>query len=273
MRVLHIIPGIGCEEREPLRSEHFLALKSLVEAVSEAPASWQIMVSSPGSCPDWEIELPLHPHTNFVPELQKGFPNLIRPKLSNYLHKDLPQADLVVFTNADILVSPAFYQRVNEMLAAGHLAGSINRRTVEGVQVTDQDALTATVTAPKTNPHPGSDCFFFSGKLIQSLDFGEIVLGVPPVGRAILSFLAAAEPTCRIFPDEHVTFHIGDEKIWKSSRDLQALARRNTLAWLRLWPGLIEEFGMQRFAASLKVIGRGSLARTFRSVLRGLLHV
>lgn len=270
MKVLHVIPGVGCEEREPLRSEHRLALKSLTFAIPQAPESWEIEVLSIGSCPEWMNVLPqafsANPQDNLV--LNRGG---IRPKLSNFLHGELPTADLVVFSNADIIFAPGFYREIAHKIASGYLAGSVNRRTVMNVSLDDPNAVTSTINAEETFPHPGSDCFFFPGALLPRLDFGGVLLGVPPVGRALLSYLAMAEPSFRVFKEEHITFHIGDARVWQSSPDLRTLARGNFVQWVKLWPRQMRDFGLLAFTRGLRAAGRGSALQALSSVLRGLL--
>ena len=253
-----------------MRSEHRIALKSLTFAIPNAPESWEIEVLSIGSCPEWLSVLPQAFSANPQDKLVLNREG-VRPKLSTFLHGELPIADLVVFSNADIIFAPGFYREIAHKIDCGYLAGSVNRRTVMNVSLDDPNAVTATINAEETLPHPGSDCFFFPGALLPRLDFGGILLGVPPVGRAILSYLAMAEPSFRVFQEEHVTFHIGDARVWQSSRDVRALARGNFVQWVKLWPRQMLDFGLFAFTRGVRAAGRGSVLRTLKSVLRGLL--
>ena len=64
--------------------------------------------------------------------------------------------------------------------------------------------------------HPGTDCFVFKRALIDKFEFENIVFGAYFVAFSIrLNLLAFSEKTLEI-PNQHLTFHIGDDRIWSN---------------------------------------------------------
>jgi hypothetical protein len=89
-------------------------------------------------------------------------------------------AEFAIFTNVDIIPSPDFYPRINELVESGHTAFTINRRTIQKVP-NSPDRLYE-ILAQRGKPHPGHDCFIFPREWIERFFVGRIVIGVPWVG-------------------------------------------------------------------------------------------
>ena len=111
--------------------------------------------------------------------------------------------DVFVYSNADILLSSHFYTSLPFVLK-NRDAATILRTTIGKGLIQN---------------HPGYDCFVFRKELLSKIKLPKnVFLGYPPVGNCVFDALrAAALPhNFNIIPSEwRLTFHIGDDKLWK----------------------------------------------------------
>jgi hypothetical protein len=125
-------------------------------------------------------------------------------------------ADYLIYTNVDIALLPHFYWMVSQIIAQGYDAFAINRRTIPGkYKSVDEIPL---MYAELGEPHPGWDCFVFRRDLYPAFDLGTACIGISWIGRVIITNMAALARKFRVFEDLHLTFHIGDSRVWQSSR-------------------------------------------------------
>jgi hypothetical protein len=121
-------------------------------------------------------------------------------------------AEYLVYTNVDIGLLPHFYLVVDRFVEAGYDAFVINRRTIsDRYRALDQIPL---MYAQVGQPHRGWDCFVFRRDAYPRYRLGTICVGVPRVGLALLSNLLAHATSFREFTEEHVTFHLGNDRAW-----------------------------------------------------------
>lgn len=125
-------------------------------------------------------------------------------------------ADFLIYANADIAPQPHFYLTVARLIAAGHDAFAVNRRTIPGHYRRREDL--PLMYAEIGQEHKGWDCFVFRRDLQPRLNLGSACVGAGWVGRALLANLACLAENFRIFADLHLTFHVGNEKAWKAER-------------------------------------------------------
>ncbi|MAT90654.1 MAG: hypothetical protein CMC35_08165 [Flavobacteriaceae bacterium] len=122
-----------------------------------------------------------------------------------------PSADYIIYTNVDIALLPHFYAFVHEQLQQGHDALIINRRTISNEY--DLDSLVSAYSAVGEK-HPGYDCFVIPTACVAQLQLGDISIGANWIGRAFYANLVAVTQRPKIYTDEHVTFHIGEDGAW-----------------------------------------------------------
>lgn len=122
-------------------------------------------------------------------------------------------ADYLIYTNVDIALMPDFYLRVNELIEQGFDTLVINRRTIPD-RYTDPADLPLMYAEPGEQ-HPGHDCFVFPRILYVMFDVGRVCIGVPPVGRVLIWNLVLFGKRFHEFKDLHLTFHVGNDKVWK----------------------------------------------------------
>lgn len=124
-------------------------------------------------------------------------------------------AEYFIYTNVDIAVQEDFYLRVAEMIREGFDGFVINRRTISG-HFTSVDEI-AEMYADKGEKHPGYDCFVFRRDVYPAYDLGNACIGANWIGRVIIANVIANAERFKVFEDEYLTFHIGDDRSWKIS--------------------------------------------------------
>ena len=123
------------------------------------------------------------------------------------------EAETLVYANVDIGLLPHFYLAVDGWLAAGYDAFTINRRTIS-------DRFTSVEQIPLMyaqvgQPHRGWDCFVFRREAYPHYNLGAICVGAPRVGLALIANLVAHAGHFHEFKDQHLTFHLGNERAWQ----------------------------------------------------------
>lgn len=150
--------------------------------------------------------------------------------------------DYLIYTNVDIALMPWFYERLVDRINEGYDSFIINRRT-----------LTTDYTEPKDldkmysqagQVHPGLDCFVMSKDVVQKLVLSEVCIGVTFIGKVLEANCLTHSSKFKVFKHEHMTFHLGDDKVWENP-DLQDYREHNKkhmkAALLKLLPMAIEK--------------------------------
>jgi hypothetical protein len=121
-------------------------------------------------------------------------------------------APYVIYTNVDIGLQPNFYRAVASFIDQGYDSFVINRRAISDHDISPSQLDEIYADAGK--PHRGWDCFVFPRSWIPDFRLGTICIGAPLVGLALLSNLIALSENFKEFRNEHLTFHLGDDKTW-----------------------------------------------------------
>ncbi len=128
-------------------------------------------------------------------------------------------ADYFIMTNADIGLLPWFYLRVANLIREGYDGMAINRRDLpkeyEGLLL-DESRLELMFML-EGQRHGGFDCFVLARNTVPKLDFGNVFVGFPPVGKVINTQI---ERNCSRYlwlRDGGFTFHLGNDRIWQGS--------------------------------------------------------
>ena len=116
-------------------------------------------------------------------------------------------AEYLIYTNVDIALMPHFYVTVNALIDAGHDAFVINRRTISNqYQSPAEIPLMYAETGAK---HEGHACFVFKRDHYPRYTLGEVCIGIPYVGRALIwNLFFYAKNFCEL-KKSHLTFHVG----------------------------------------------------------------
>lgn len=124
-------------------------------------------------------------------------------------------ADFLIFSNVDIGVQPDFFLAVQTFINEGYDTFAINRRTIPNKFVTVNQL--PQMWAETGEPHRGWDCFVYPRTLVPQFKLGDVCVGMPRVGLALLANLVAYGRSFFEFKDVHLTFHIGDDRRHKDS--------------------------------------------------------
>jgi len=229
----HVVPTVGPSAPAPLREAHEAVLDSIERAIDVARGRVAVEVVL-ARFPDEPA--PVRPSFRDAPVLVSSSVDVVGPAVPRrlpLLRETLdafraPGAfDAFVLTNADIGLQPEFYDVVAEILADGHDAFTINRRTVTA---RSDGATSALARARIGTSHPGHDCFVLRPELLDGLDVGDVLLGTQYVSHTLLEALADRARRFRVFGDLHATFHVGDDRPWRlpAHDDLTRFNRRES---------------------------------------------
>lgn len=122
--------------------------------------------------------------------------------------------EIIVYSNVDIAVLPHFYLFIKKQIESGLEAFVINRRTISDRYKRKEEL--PFMYSEIGEKHPGFDCFVFKRELYCNFKLDKICLGANWIGRALLVNLQTFAKNFTIFKNEHLTFHIGDDRSWKN---------------------------------------------------------
>ena len=134
-------------------------------------------------------------------------------------------AEVLIYSNVDIGLQPDFYLAVQEFINNGLEALVINRRTIPARYTAVAEL--PQIWAERGEAHRGWDCFVFRRDYFPQFILGDVCIGAPRVGLALLANLIAAAGRFQEFKEEQLTFHLGDDRLHKDAA-YQAYAAHNT---------------------------------------------
>jgi len=127
-------------------------------------------------------------------------------------------AEYFIYTNVDIGLFPNFYDFVKEKINEGLDAFCINRRDmpkrVDGEIINEKNYQK--LFRLKGTGHPGKDCFVFKRSSLKVMDFKNVFIGAPPIGRVLMKQVKKTSINFHWFTEEFVTFHIGSDLVWNN---------------------------------------------------------
>lgn len=123
-------------------------------------------------------------------------------------------AEYFIYSNIDIAVMPDFYSRVAVFLSEGYDGFAINRRTIGREHLEVKDIPRMIAAAERGERHPGFDCFVFRRAAYGQYRLGTACVGGNWIGRILISNVMAFSESFRVFDDECLTFHLGDDRPW-----------------------------------------------------------
>ena len=149
-------------------------------------------------------------------------------------------AEYLIYTNADIGVQPYFYLAVAEMIGQGYDAFTINRRVISERFKSPEEVLS--MWSEVGTPHRGHDCFVFDRALYPKFRLGRVCVGTGWFGRTLVNNFLCHGKRVTLFPNKHLTFHIGDVHQWRGgkSRDMLEFNKRECE---QMTGQLVREFG------------------------------
>jgi hypothetical protein len=141
------------------------------------------------------------------------------------VYEGAPSADYIIYTNVDIALMPHFYVVVAKLLQE-YDGMVINRRTISEKYKSVTDI--ALMYMEIGDKHPGYDCFVFKRSCYPQFHLKDAVIGSVGIGNLLyLNVLQNAQNFSEL-KSANLTFHIGDDRVWKSSqfKDQEAYNRQ-----------------------------------------------
>ncbi len=126
-------------------------------------------------------------------------------------------ADYLIYTNVDISPMPFFYSAIGDALQE-YDALVINRRTIEKCPTGDRPL--AFYYQQVGQSHPGFDCFVFKREHYRQYQLFDACIGANWIGRMLICNLLAYANHPAILTDAHLTFHLGDDRSWKTAENI-----------------------------------------------------
>ncbi len=166
------------------------------------------------------------------------------------------ESDYIIFTNVDIALLPNFYISVCSLIDAGLDSFVINKRIISKTHISVKDI--PLMFAEVGRPHMGYDCFIFKRETYKKFILGSACVGAPHADKVILINQALTSNTFKVFHNLHVTFHIGNDKIW-TAKTLKDYEMHNQRELNQIIAGLSEE---------QRVVAQKSLAKNRRRGLK-----
>jgi hypothetical protein len=167
-----------------------------------------------------------------IPEGFQGTPDLERSvwDIATFRHRrklalikdildrlyEATDAEYLIYTNVDIALMPCFYAAVDRLIDRGYDALIINRRTISGVFQRLEDI--PLMAAQIGEQHKGYDCFVFRRDAYPNYQLEDACVGTGRIGAVLAVNLIYNASKFKEFRDLHLTFHLGNDKIWKSNR-------------------------------------------------------
>jgi hypothetical protein len=171
--------------------------------------------------PDERINLP--GNLEGIPPLERSIRNfqgcgecrklpIIKDILDRLYHRI--DAHYMIYSNVDIAPMPYFYTALAEIIKQGYDGFIINRRTISDHYGGPEHIHSMFAEVGET--HPGSDCFVFKRELYPKFILGNVAVGARFFGLTLRTNVAAFSKQFKHFKDLHLTFHIGDDRVWKT---------------------------------------------------------
>ncbi len=156
--------------------------------------------------------------------------------------------DYCIYANADICVPQFFFEFIAlQMFQAEHAQDW----AADSVIINRRNIVAETSSGPpktRLERHPGYDMFIFPSRLIDKFVFGDVFVGVPPIGALFTLNLLVHSRSVLLSKDLLITHHFGNEQINK-----RALGKENVQAAVRAFRQLTDN--SMSLALSLPFLG------------------
>lgn len=190
-----------------------------------------------------------------------------------------------IYANADICIPTYFFSYINQQVLHAKVCSypdNTDRGTGPAGKFIPADSFVinrrdlidqSSDQASQLAWHPGSDLFVFPLKLLPSMYFGDVTIGLPPVAPIIwLNLLLRSQRTIHL-SDTFITWHHGNDQQWRSE-EVQTLIHQNTqaaaLAFWHLIEGDKNVISSLRFEDSINSRNLRNKAKLFVSIAEGL---
>lgn len=250
MRIAHIVNPVKVPPDSDLFDAQPITFSSMkIAADSAAFAGVDVQLFTAQFPEDHPIIPPYFKKTSDLSRSILDFAELSNPKklpliddILQRLYMAAKDVEYLIYTNVDIGLMPFFYEVVSEMMSVSLDACVINRRTIYPKKKASLGELKA-IYALAGVAHPGYDCFIFKRALYPQMKLNRVVIGANFVGKAMVANLAVLSNRFSVLDDQHLTFHIGDDRIWKN-KQLNEFERHNSMEVRKVLLELDSDYGL-----------------------------
>ena len=227
LKIAHIINPVAVNESsdlfiaQPVTFETMLAAQSYAKShvievqlfTTQFPEDRHIIPQGFNIAPD--LDKSVLDYGDF--QVQRKLP-LIKD-IMDRLFYEASDADFLIYTNVDIAVMPYFYTSILQIIEEGYDAFVVNRRIISKNYSSPKDI--PLMYSQVGEKHAGHDCFVFKRDVYKDYQLGSTCIGAPLIGKVFLLNLICNAKKFQEFTNLHLTFHIGNDEIWKSSSSLE----------------------------------------------------
>ena len=183
--------------------------------------------------PDYFIKLPcltrstkdIYPHISVkkLPFLQDIFDSI-----NKYV-----SADYIIFTNTDIIAHYKLYDFIYENIKIFNYDSMIiNRRDnipkfINNIQLNHEHLNI--IYELEGEKHIGRDCFVIEKKIFKKINMENIFIAHPPWGLILMKYLDKNSNNFKLFRNEYLTFHLGNDNNHKNNNKQEPLTQINYL--------------------------------------------
>ncbi|HEY0031150.1 MAG TPA: hypothetical protein VGC65_10360 [Bacteroidia bacterium] len=235
----HIINPVNAPKNRELMIAQSFVFESLKRAKATAKCGDEVKLYTTQYPEDHAI---IPNHFTILPDLKRSIQNIkafsdVRklPLLKDLLESVYvnSSAEYLIYSNADIILMPFFYDSVQQIIAEGYDAFIINRRRISAKYETiDQLDL---MYSEIGKDHLGYDCFVFRRELFPKFILANVCIGIPHAGNDLAHNLFCFPRKFKLFTQKHLTFHVGMElhRNWGKA-DITAHNKSEFLAVVKL---------------------------------------
>jgi len=224
MKIAHIIHPVVVSKESDLYQAQPITFQSMQNARQYAEGKVNIELYA-SKYSDEETIIPSDYDFQYTRDLDRhiALVKKFRTKRKLAILKDILErlyeatdADYLIYTNADIALVPHFYISIQYLIDQGYDAFAISRRTVPDT-ITDINLLYTFAG----RLHEGADCFVFKRELYPLMPLNNICIGTAWIDDALLAILTCHARNFAWFRDMHLTFHLGNNEIWRNYQDYE----------------------------------------------------
>lgn len=249
MKIAHIINPVKVTEKSDLFIAQPVTFETMRKAQQFADINNDLEVELYFTCykEDLEIKPNGFKQTKLLEKSILDYKNFDKkrklPLIKDILDRlyESSDADYFIYTNVDIALEENFYTEVKNMIDKGYDGLVINRRTIDKKYTSINEI--SQMYADPGKKHPGYDCFVFKRDVYPNYQLGTACIGANWIGRVLISNVIAYSSQFKVFEDEHLTFHIGDDRSWKIS-EFNAYDKNNENTLIELLENLMEDIHM-----------------------------
>jgi hypothetical protein len=239
LKIAHVVNPVQVDSRsdlcvaQPITFETLRIAKDLAHGIVDVSLVAVAYPEDQDFIPDLFLKTPaLDRSVLDIRSFQKRRKLPLIKDICDRLYEAVPDADYLIYTNVDIALMPHFYLTVARLIEQGWNGIVINRRNISKThtQIADLPLMYSEIGKAQG----GHDCFIFRRSVYPKYDLGTACIGAAKVGKVMLLNLIYHATRFVEHNDFHLTFHLGNDRVWKSP-DLDDYFEHNETELIRIF--------------------------------------